>query len=222
MFFRDIISAAWRSKNHYYGLMSWIKAGFLIFVLTMSSGYRFRCWMFCMDQTSTQHEYIEQRDRCRSYAELKQDMQIRGTVKGPVTNRDRKTALVSLFNECMAENGYNIANPGPPPPVATNTAVAALAPAPSPQPQAMTAAPVAAKPMIVERNDGKAALSRTAECNFARHASKHSSISATRAKACDLECTQRLKASPNGPRPAACPSDRTPDPEMERGVDRGE
>lgn len=173
-----------------------------------------------MDQTSTQHNYIEQRDRCRSYAELKQDMQLRGTVKGPVTNRDRKTALVSLFNECMANNGYNIANPPPPPPVATNTAVAALVTAP-PMTQAV-AAPVTPKPMVVERNESKASLSRSAECNFARHAAKNSSISATRAEACDLECAQRLKSAPDAPRPAACPSDVDPRSELSRGVDRGE
>jgi hypothetical protein len=229
-------------KNHYDAGMSWIKASFLIFVFAMSSGYRFRCWMFCMDQTSTQHEYIEQRDRCREYAELKQDMQIRGTIKGPVTNRDRKTALVSLFNECMANNGYNITNPTPPPPMATGAqpAVAPMALAAG-QANASTGnsakAPVAvpvsaaiagsagaqpARPLVAERSESKSALSRSAECNFARHAAKHSSISATRAKACDLECAQRLKIAPDGPRPAACPTDRLPNPEMERGVDRGE
>jgi hypothetical protein len=199
--------------------MSLIKAGFLIVVLTMSSGYRFRCWMFCLDHTSTQHEYIEARDKCRAYAELKQDMQIRGTATGPVTNKDRKTALVSLFNDCMANNGYNIANPAPPPPVATNTAVAALAPVQ--RSYAPAAAPVA-KPSVVERSETKTAISRSAECMFARHAAAHSSISATRAKACDLECAQRLKAAPDAPRPAACPTDVTPNTELERGVYRGE
>ncbi len=214
--------------------MKWLKAGFLIAVLAMSSGYRFRCWMFCMDQTSTQHDYIEQRDKCRAYAELKQDMQIRGTVKGPATTRDKKTALISLFNECMANNGYNITNPAPPPPMATAAAAPPAAMGLAAQPAsasasaaaqaagAAAAAQAAPKLAIVERSENKTALSRHSECNFARHAAKHSTIAATRAKACDLECAQRLKAAPDGPRPAACPSDRSPDPELERGVYRGE
>ena len=114
-----------------------------------------------MDQTSTQHEYIEQRDRCREYAELKQDMQIRATAKGPTTNKDRKTALVSLFNDCMANNGYNIANPASPPPMATGATPAAAAAATTGGAAAVgTAAAVttqAAKPAVVERNESKTA-----------------------------------------------------------------
>jgi hypothetical protein len=61
-------------------------------------------------------------------------------------------------------------------------------------------------------------LSRAAECMFARHAAANSSIAASRAMACDLECAQALRAAPDAPRPAACPADS--DPALATGVER--
>ena len=87
--------------------MALFRVGFLVFVWAISSGYRFRCYAFCVDQTGIQHDYIEQRDRCRGYAELKIDMSLR-SVRGPVDGKTNKSQLVNLFNECMANNGWNI------------------------------------------------------------------------------------------------------------------
>jgi hypothetical protein len=196
--------------------MHQIRIIFLLLVALGASGYRFRCWAFCTDQTAIQHDYVEQRDRCRQYAELKQDMALRG-VQGPVTGKDRKTSLVTLFNECMGNNGWNIA-----PVASANAPAAGPGPASTTSPVAAAAVPV--KPVAdaaVTKSKEKAALTRASECMFARHAARNSSIAATRAKACDLECAQRLKAAPDAPRPAACPSDVNPDSELTRGGDKG-
>jgi len=131
-----------------------------------------------------------------------------------VDGKTNKSQLVNLFNECMANNGWNIvpetkaaATTG------TNTALQA-APA--------AAGAAAAQNDVVEIYEQKQALSRSADCMFARHAAANSSISAARAKACDLECAQRLAASPDAPRPSACPTDVNPDPELIRGGERVE
>lgn len=187
--------------------MPWLRVGFLLFVFSISSGYRFRCYMFCKDQTAVQSDYIEQRDRCRSYAELKLDMAIRD-VQGPPGKKTRKTKLINLFNQCMSENGWNIAPEVPkdlPAPVQNQPAV------PQVQQQAE---------QVADAYEEKAALSRSAECMFARHAAAVSSISATRAQACDLECSQRLQAAPDAPRPAACPSDVEPSVEFIHGGEK--
>lgn len=177
--------------------MPWFRAAILLAALTISSGYRFRCYIFCTDQTGIQNDYIEQRDQCRKYAELKLDMAMR-SVQGPADNKTTKSQLVNLFNECMANNGWNIVQdtkPATPPPPAT--------------PEELEA-----------RYNEKAALSRSSECMFARYAAANSSIAAARAKACDLECTQRLKSAPDAPRPAACPTDIEPDSNLTRGGQR--
>ena len=54
--------------------MSWVRVTFLITALLVTSGYRFRCYLACVDQTSTQNDYVEQRDYCREYAQLKVNM----------------------------------------------------------------------------------------------------------------------------------------------------
>ena len=43
-------------------------------VMARTSGYKFRCYWACIDQTAIQDDYVEQRDRCREYAQLKLDM----------------------------------------------------------------------------------------------------------------------------------------------------
>lgn len=185
--------------------MPWLRISFLLFVVAVSSGYRFRCYAFCTDQTSTQNDYVEQRDRCREYAELKVDMRMRD-VAGPAEPKTKQTKLVGLFNECMANNGWNIAADNKP---------AAPATAPNPTVAAVQSAPV------VDPQMEKASLSRSVECMFARHAAANSTNSALRAKACDLECAQRLAAAPDAPRPAACPTDVDPNSDLVRGSDKG-
>ena len=177
---------------------------FLIFVALASSGYKFRCWWMCQDQTSVQNDYIEQRDHCREYAQLKLDMAMR--TSGQHSNdQNRKAMLVTLFGDCMASNGWNVSDkkdapskPGQPTSV-NNTANSSV-----------DAADIAAQ--------NRAALSRSAECAFARQSASVSSLAATRAKACDLECAERLKAAPDAPRPAACPAGG--ELGMEKGAER--
>jgi len=199
-------------KNGKIHAMPWLRVSFLIFVLAVSSGYRFRCYAFCTDQTSTQNDYIEQRDRCREYAELKVDMRMResaATAANPNEPKSKQVKLVSLFNECMSNNGWNIvdAPKGGATPPATPNATTAAVQAPVP---------------VVDQQQEKASLSRSAECMFARHAAANSTIAAARAKACDLECSQRLAASPEAPRPAACPADVDPNSNLTRGWEREE
>jgi hypothetical protein len=190
---------------------------FLVLVLTVTSGYRFRCWVFCTDQTSTQHDYIEQRDRCRDYAQLKLDMAVRNA-GSPVDATGRRTLLVHLFSECMNSNGWNV--PSVPTPLAGEPTPDKAAPLPMDS-NALTHAPrTASVNTAADKAATRSALTRKAECDFARYAASTSSISAARAQACDLECSQRLKAAPEAPRPAACPSDASPN--LEKGRYRGE
>ncbi len=195
--------------------MQWFRALFLVLILVGPTGYRFRCWFLCVDQTSTQNNYIEERDRCRDYAQLKVDMALKNS-HGPIDDKARKSQLVSLFSECMSNNGWtvgdtkSVAAPAPSPVPAIAAPSPAMAAGGPPAMTASTAATTAAT--------AKASLTRSAECMFARHAAANSSISAARAKACDLECSERLRAAPDAPRPAACPADVTPDKSW--GVER--
>ena len=193
--------------------MNYIKVAFLIATLAMVSGYKFRCWAFCTDQTSTQHDYIEQRDKCRNYAQLKLDMSLRNT-PGYIDGKTKKGQLVSLFSECMANNGWTVPDgkaPGAPggPATLQNAAV------PATPAQATDDA-------LADAYREKASLSRSSECAFARHAALNSSIAAARARACDAECAQRLSAAPDAPRPAACAADVDPDSDLIRGRERDE
>lgn len=142
----------------------------------------------CQDQTSIQNDYIEQRDRCREYSQLKLDMAMR--TSGQHNNdQNRRAMLVKLFGECMGQNAWNVSDNKPDKDTGK----------PKTPEEAAAAATAAA--------EERAALSRASECAFARQSANVSSLAATRAKACDLECSQRLKLAPDAPRPAACPSD---------------
>lgn len=196
--------------------MPWIRVFFLLAALTATSGFKFRCWIFCIDQTSVQNDYVDERDRCREYAQLKLDMAMRDT---PGDEKTRKAKLVSLFSECMGNNGWSVPDgKGDKKPDAA--AAAAAAPPPSPAtaqptlPAQQGTTPVA---VAATAPDNKAHLSRSAECAFARHAAANSSNAAARAAACDLECANRLKAAPDAPRPAACPSE--PGEDLSKGAD---
>lgn len=187
-----------------------LKILFLVAVLAATSGYRFRCWAFCTDQVSVQHDYVEQRDRCRDYAQLKLDMAMR-SVKGTKDEKSRRTQLVNLFSECMAKNGWTV----------DDKAEKALASAPTPAPMPIANNVGTSTTEAETAAYEKASLTRASECAFARHAAAHSSIAAARAKACDLECAGRLSAAPDAPRPAACPSGE-PSPELSKGRERDE
>lgn len=88
--------------------MSRTKLLILIAALLISSGYRFRCYFLCTDQTAVQHDYVEERDRCRDYAEAKVDMTMNNLKKNPNDEKARKGQLVALFSECMANHGWSV------------------------------------------------------------------------------------------------------------------
>ncbi len=182
----------------------------LIATELLVSGYRFRCYAFCTDQTSVQDEYTEQRDHCRQYAQLKSEM-----ASGNAEDKERKSQLISMFSDCMSRHGWTVpdgkdkskdAAAGAA--VVAGAAGAAAAAGPAGAAGAGAAAPVApAQDQAAAASEQKAFLARASECNFARQNATVSSNSAARAKACDLECDRRLKAAPDAPRPAACPAD---------------
>jgi hypothetical protein len=185
--------------------MNRFKLIFLLATFFATSGYTFRCWILCSDQTNIQSEYVEKRDLCREYAQLKLDM-VAKHAPGE-DDKSHKAQLVTLFAECMNKNGWNVPGAhqdsvvddegGRPAPAAASTSPAPNAAHASPNTAAMAA-------------DERAALLRSSECNFARYAASTSSIQAARAKACDLECAERLRAAPDAPRPAACPAGSSP------------
>jgi len=162
----------------------WLRISLLVAALLVSSGYRWRCYLACVDQTGTQNDYVEQRDYCREYAQLKAPMAMRE--EGADDDRSRKATLVSLFSQCMGKNGWTV------PDGKGETGKTAAA--------AAAAAPVAVKP-------DKTSVTRTAECAFARSSASVSSIAKLRAQACDLECAEALRVSPSAPRPPACATD---------------
>lgn len=177
---------------------------FLALVMLATSGYRFRCWWACTDQTAIQNDYVEMRDHCRSYAQLKLDMTMRE--KGLSGGKNSKEQLINLFSECMEKKGWDI--PSGRAKEAEEKKAA----------QEAEMSQYTKEERVEREQKQKWALTRRSECSFARHAAANSSIQAARAKACDLECSQRLKQSPESPRPAACPAE--PDPNYATGVDR--
>lgn len=188
--------------------MSWARTVFLLTVIMISSGYRWRCWWMCQDQTAIQNDYVEQRNNCREYAQLKLDMSKNSSEAD--TDQSRKSKIIALFGECMAKNGWSM------------TSTSGLdKPTGAQAQQAGKGAPgaddTAMSPEEAEAQK-RAAISRSAECAFARQAASVSSISAARAKACDIECAQRLRLAPDAPRPAACPSGQ--DPSLATGAER--
>lgn len=172
--------------------------------------YRFRCYFACVDQTSTQNDYVEQRDHCRELAQLKVDTALKESgLQGD--DKSRKSMLVSLFSQCMAANGWTVPDGKDPNKKSDPTVVAAAAaPAVVPVSGAANAAPGTAAAAASAKQDEKAQLVRAAECGFARSNASVSSISAARAKACDLECAEALAVAPSAPRPASCPAEHSP------------
>ena len=174
-------------------LTPWMRLLFLMTALLATSGYRWRCYLACVDQTSTQNDYVEQRDYCREYAQLKIGMASRdGTVSGD--DKSRKASLVSLFSQCMGNNGWTVPDGKGDAPKA---AAAAVAPGAPPPPSAAV--------LAAQKAEDKANTTRAVECAFARHSADVSTNAKLRADACDLECSEALRLSPNAPRPPSCP-----------------
>lgn len=202
----------------------WLNLAFLSSCLLLTSAwsvsdivggkYRFRCYFACVDQTSTQNDYVEQRDHCRELAQLKADMAMKeAAIEGG--DKSRKAMLVSLFSQCMASNGWTVPD-GKDPSKAANAAggapaqaVAAAAPAAAVS-AAAVAAPGSAAAEKAAKREANAQLVRASECAFARSNAATSSVSAARAKACDLQCEEALQLAPSAPRPASCPPEAPP------------
>jgi hypothetical protein len=195
----------------------------LLAVMQATSAFKFRCYWFCTEQTGIQTDYVNDRDDCRKYAQLRIDTDTSSPEL--MSDNSRKQKLVSLFSSCMSDKGWTVPdgkggqNASAPIPVPTPGASAGMAPAqPAPGPLPVAApVPMAAtqpaNPAIITEQEAKniqaqrkekTYLARQSECAFARHSADISSVSATRAKACDLECANMLKQDPIGQRPAAC------------------
>ncbi len=197
--------------------MKLTKIIFLLATLTLTSAwsvsdivggkYRFRCWAACVDQTAVQNDYVEMRDHCRELAQLKVDMAIKeaGLSGGDTA---RKSMLVSLFSQCMSTNGWTVPD-GKDPSKANASGGGGGPQIISPTAAAAIATPSAAAAAATKR-ESQAVMTRASECAFARSNAGVSSISATRAKACDLECAQGLQLAPDAPRPASCGPDSAP------------
>lgn len=184
-------------------IMNRLKQFLAIAALGILGGCHFHCILFCTDQTSIQTDYVEQRDRCRDYAQAKMDLASR-EAEG---DKNHKALLVTLFSECMGKNGWTVPNGKEGEPKVAGAPQAAPVAPTTPASQATVGAAVVAAPVAAtaaSAAEERASLSRSAECDFARQNASVSGISAARAKACDLECEQRLEAAPEAPRPAAC------------------
>jgi hypothetical protein len=212
-----------RFLRKYMKLRPFTQILLLIVAMQAVSGFKFRCWVFCTDQTSVQTDYVDARDSCRHYAQLR----IETDTSNPelIDEKNRTAKLISLFSSCMADRGWTVPDgksgqqaaapiPVPTPGASTGNApppIVTAAPAASPAPQTVVANPaiVTAEEarMLNDQRRQKNYLARQSECAFARHGAAYSSVAATRAKACDIECAQHLKADPEGMRPAACLAD---------------
>ena len=186
------------------------KSLLLLLTLVFTPGFRFHCFIFCSDQTNIQDEYTEVRDKCRDYASLKLDMEVKNH-SGPVDDKTRKALLVSLFSECMNRSGWTVPSVDQSPDGKNEQAAAGARPSSgdagdTDEAAAIHAATHAQKTQLAQDPEERAAILRSSECNFARYSAATSSIAAARARACDLECAERLKAAPDAPRPAACPA----------------
>lgn len=78
----------------------------LIAAMQMVSGYYMRCWFLCEDQSAIQHSYVDDRDLCRTYSQLRIDTDTSNPEL--LEERQRKAKLVTLFSACMAERGWTI------------------------------------------------------------------------------------------------------------------
>lgn len=165
------------------------------------------CFIICSENTTIQQDYTRKRDHCRELAELKAD--IRGNTSDDM--EARKTQLVSIFSECMGQQGWAVPKPGADAdkkgtitagPLGSGLGRSASAANNEKTQEAPLPSQPATEPTLTEEE--QAYRRRAAECAFARHAADISVVSRTRAEACDLECTDRLKHGALGVKPAAC------------------
>jgi hypothetical protein len=80
---------------------------FLLCVSLFSSGYRFRCFLFCHEQTGVQNNYVENQADCQDYAQAKLDDAMSSEVN-PDSEKGQQAKLVSLFSDCMAKKGWDV------------------------------------------------------------------------------------------------------------------
>jgi len=80
---------------------------FLLCVSLFSSGYRFRCFLFCHEQTGVQNDYVENQADCQDYAQAKLDDAM-ASEANPDSEKGQQAKLVSLFSECMAKKGWDV------------------------------------------------------------------------------------------------------------------
>jgi hypothetical protein len=60
--------------------------------------------------TSIQYKYEQQRDECRELSEMKYEL-YRSGGGGAANARDVSSSLTALYNDCMYNQGWNIAPP---------------------------------------------------------------------------------------------------------------
>lgn len=201
----------------------------LLAMMQAVSAFKWRCWFFCTEQTGVQNDYVSDRDTCREYAQLRAETDTSSAQ--PANERNRTAQLVAMFSSCMADRGWTVpdgkGNQGS---VPANAATAAhpagsatgsdtpiqspgaagvgIVAAPSPTGEQSGVAANMAQPSqdrdMVSSQRKNAGTSRAAECAFARHGAAYSSVSASRAQACDIECAEKLKSNPKS-NPSACP-----------------
>lgn len=147
----------------------------------------------------TQRQYVTARDSCRELAELRAttDMGRAFPTAGERQTRNIKKELLEVFADCMKRQGWSVSGPtdggggGGEPPIDISVA--------PPRQAAYIPPEVINEQLVIERE-----RKRAAECAYARQAADNSSRARAIAKACEIECKNRLEAAPDGPRPGAC------------------
>jgi hypothetical protein len=101
----------------------------------------------CGESSRIQDDYVAQRDSCQSLAEQQiVKYQVPGKL---VTPQARNAELVTLFSDCMAKNGWQVATPKrEDAPGGTPASAPAAAPVVGPVPAAPLPAPVTPAPVV--------------------------------------------------------------------------
>lgn len=80
---------------------------FLLCVSLFSSGYRFRCFLFCHEQTGVQNDYLENSNDCNDYADTKLSDAIENE-PNPDSEKAQNVKFRELFRDCMAKKGWDV------------------------------------------------------------------------------------------------------------------
>jgi len=166
---------------------------FIVSFLALLAGCNNRCYLACTEQTGIQNDYLKDRDDCRDYAQDKIDLAMRESPSQD--DKSRKVQLVSLFSQCMSTRNWSV------PDGKGESGGSKIAAAPA---TALPAAPGLPPTPTLSKAEEKSLLQRAAECALARQYAGSSKIYAARAEACDLECSEGLRLTPDAPRPASC------------------